>query len=439
MIAAAAAFLWGARRTPTSDLEAFWEPLFRDGSAIQVSIGQPTRLYRFTGPRMEELNRLFGGGESDGVKGTKPPIAPDEVVWVAPEYLFLRDALAAFKVAAWIQSKLPAGFSPQITPRDLQARLTAFAHDSMMGRGVGSVWNVKATDYMAAEFQRLGLKPAGDNGGWFQVLPYQNLMPDTTSRIETASAALVMGRDFVSLTPTAAARPIEGVRAVYGGLLGDSAMALSADQASRAIVVLQAPAGLDARRLQGVLRAAATNPRFAEAALIAIAMPQSPLPASRPVSTLENTPNTRVVPQIAITTAAATALLGRPMAGANVGAAGSAVHGHIGFVWRRAANPSRNVVAIIPGSDPALRGEYVSITAHNDHIGFNHTPVDHDSLSAFNIVVRPLGADSRRATPIAGRNGAHPRDSRQPAPPASAASRFDLSTAPTTTAAERSR
>ena len=26
--------------------------------------------------------------------------------------------------------------------------------------------------------------------------------------------------------------------------------------------------------------------------------------------------------------------------------------------------------AIIPGSDPALRGEYVAITAHNDHIGF---------------------------------------------------------------------
>jgi putative aminopeptidase FrvX len=62
---------------------------------------------------------------------------------------------------------------------------------------------------------------------------------------------------------------------------------------------------------------------------------------------------------------------------------------------------ARNVVAIIPGSDPAVRGEYVSITAHNDHIGFSHTVVDHDSLRAFNTVVRPLGADSppRDATP----------------------------------------
>lgn len=62
---------------------------------------------------------------------------------------------------------------------------------------------------------------------------------------------------------------------------------------------------------------------------------------------------------------------------------------------------SRNVIGIIRGSDPALRGEFVSITAHNDHIGFNHRPVDHDSLRAFNAVIRPLGADSRPHAPSA--------------------------------------
>jgi len=65
------------------------------------------------------------------------------------------------------------------------------------------------------------------------------------------------------------------------------------------------------------------------------------------------------------------------------------------------AAPARNVIGIIRGSDPALRGEYVAITAHNDHLGFTHRAVDHDSLRAFNQVVRPLGADSpnRPATP----------------------------------------
>jgi hypothetical protein len=140
--AAATAFLWGARRTPTSDLEAFWEPLFRDGSAIQVSIGQPTRLYRFTGPRMEELNRLFGGGESDGVKGTKPPIAPDEVVWVAPEYLFLRDALAAFKVAAWIQSKGHASRLASVA----QTNYSQLRHAPLVAIGAfNNAWSIRVT------------------------------------------------------------------------------------------------------------------------------------------------------------------------------------------------------------------------------------------------------------------------------------------------------
>jgi Zn-dependent M28 family amino/carboxypeptidase len=49
---------------------------------------------------------------------------------------------------------------------------------------------------------------------------------------------------------------------------------------------------------------------------------------------------------------------------------------------------------VLRGSDPALRAQYVSLTAHNDHVGFDHSPVDHDSLRAFNQVVRPMGADS---------------------------------------------
>ncbi|HEX3868056.1 MAG TPA: M20/M25/M40 family metallo-hydrolase, partial [Gemmatimonadaceae bacterium] len=60
---------------------------------------------------------------------------------------------------------------------------------------------------------------------------------------------------------------------------------------------------------------------------------------------------------------------------------------------------ARNVVAYLRGSDPALRGEYVAITAHNDHVGYNHRPVDHDSVRAFNTVIRPMGADSRPHEP----------------------------------------
>jgi hypothetical protein len=58
------------------------------------------------------------------------------------------------------------------------------------------------------------------------------------------------------------------------------------------------------------------------------------------------------------------------------------------------ANPdyARNVVAILRGSDPVLKDEFVAIGAHNDHIGVRETAVDHDSLRAYNFELTRLGA-----------------------------------------------
>jgi hypothetical protein len=63
--------------------------------------------------------------------------------------------------------------------------------------------------------------------------------------------------------------------------------------------------------------------------------------------------------------------------------------------------PTRSVVAILPGTDPKLKNEYIVIGAHSDHIGMSATnpPVEHDSLKAYNIVARVEGADSRGAPP----------------------------------------
>src|SRR5439155_22368969 len=106
-------------------------------------------------------------------------------------------------------------------------------------------------------------------------------------------------------------------------------------------------------------------------------------------------------PIIWISHSAAATLLGAPPEGLAPGAAGRRVNGAVGFQHTPVKFPARNVVAILRGSDPALRGEYVSLTAHNDHVGFDHAPVDPDSVRAFDRVVRPMGADSplREATP----------------------------------------
>ena len=65
----------------------------------------------------------------------------------------------------------PMSTSPEISAADLKARLSILADDSMQGRRAGTEGNVKATDYIAAEAGRIGLTPAGENGGWFQTVP----------------------------------------------------------------------------------------------------------------------------------------------------------------------------------------------------------------------------------------------------------------------------
>jgi hypothetical protein len=82
--------------------------------------------------------------------------------------------------------------------------------------------------------------------------------------------------------------------------------------------------------------------------------------------------------------AAAKLFRGRAVESLQAGDRGRTVTASLDFV-ETPTDWARNVVAIIPGSDPALRHEYVAIGAHNDHIGLT-TPVDKDSLKAFNDV-----------------------------------------------------
>src|SRR5690606_24192998 len=48
------------------------------------------------------------------------------------------------------------------------ADVTYLSDDKLEGRNFGSPGETKAGDYIAARFKKLGLKPAGENGTWFQ-------------------------------------------------------------------------------------------------------------------------------------------------------------------------------------------------------------------------------------------------------------------------------
>src|SRR5689334_12716754 len=98
----------------------------------------------------------------------------------------------------------PRPTKTDITADDMRTRLYQFADDSMLGRRIGEPGNVKGTDYIAREFARLGLKPGGDNGTWYQELPWGPLGFDrNASRFIVSGDSLLGGTDWIPSLPVA--------------------------------------------------------------------------------------------------------------------------------------------------------------------------------------------------------------------------------------------
>jgi hypothetical protein len=284
-----------------------------------------------------------------------------------------------------------AATSPEISEADLRQRLFLIADDSMMGRESGSLGASRTADYVAAEFRRLGLEPAGENSGYFQVLPLWTAAVDPRSSIEVGGRTLEAGRDFVPSAFNAPAVTLEGVETFYGGPLTDSTRWASGDQAAGKLVILDLPPG---ERVRGAALGRWSRARAVALAILEGVGPENVarLRVGRPVP--DTLRNSALTPTLWTTRPAATLLLGADPATLSPGTSGPRVRGWFDISRKPVAYPAHNVIAVLRGSDPALRGQYVSLSAHNDHVGFDHFPVDHDSLRAFNRVIRPMGADS---------------------------------------------
>jgi hypothetical protein len=304
---------------------------------------------------------------------------------------------------------------PAITPCDLMTRLYIYAADSMRGREAGSPDAIRATAYIEREVRRLGLVPAGDKGTYFQYMPVTARTVAATSTLTVGTRTFHVDRDFIVNGASADAKVSGDV--VFGGVAGDTANALSAEQAKGRIVVLL-PAANGGRGGFFGGRGRGNNPLADAAAVLTIAQ-TLPRPRFQPVlnDTVQSEGQRAYLAanpapagrggrggfgpggaiNATITPAVAAALLGKPADRAMKGDKGSVatLDVHVSNL----PAPTRNVVAILPGTDPVLKNEYVVIGAHADHVGFNSNPVEHDSLKAYNMVARVEGADSRGAPP----------------------------------------
>jgi Peptidase family M28 len=289
--------------------------------------------------------------------------------------------------------------SPPLSAADLRSRLFRIADDSMMGRETGSKGAFQTAEYVAAEFKRLGLQPAGEGGGWFQTVPFWIQTPAATSLAIVGGSTLKLGVDYA--LPARAIIPVTGpIAVIYGGAANNSSTWIDAERAAGKLVVLDmrpdAAGKTDLPVLNGIYGAS----QFARAAGIAVVRLDL-LPPGAAANLTRYTPRPDTGTTVArpaavlITTRAADLLLGAPAASLQPGAAGKTVQGDLSLKWQPVQYPARNVVGVLPGRDPALRGQYVSLSGHNDHVGVCVSAVDHDSVRAFLHVYRPMGADTR--------------------------------------------
>ncbi|MFZ1731143.1 MAG: M28 family peptidase [Bacteroidota bacterium] len=63
---------------------------------------------------------------------------------------------------------VPSSSDDDVTAAELKAHVSWLASDALEGRGTGTPSIDLAAEYIAREFKRYGLKPAGDNGTYFQ-------------------------------------------------------------------------------------------------------------------------------------------------------------------------------------------------------------------------------------------------------------------------------
>jgi hypothetical protein len=329
------------------------------------------------------------------------------------EFRLVRRAAPALSVmvaacaTATQTGQTPSGpTSAAITAADLRHRLFIYADDSMMGRKAGTEGNMKATTYIANELRRMGVQPGGENGTYFQNVPLLHLQASKTKPIIVDGRNFLPAKDYIGRTP----KMFNGVQAIYGGVFGEASM-IPPEAAAGKVVVLAVPKDASGKPKWSGTRQPSSS-RYRNAHSVAIVGMDGMAPGDwiplmeeggdvldDPANPPDLTLMSMQLGFLYVSNAMAEAMMGGPLSSMQPGQAGRIIGGGMGYDTTRVI--ARNVIGIIPGTDPKLRGQYVAIGAHNDHVGMTAAKADHDSLKAFNIVALPQGADSipREMTP----------------------------------------
>ena len=292
------------------------------------------------------------------------------------------------------------------------AHVTFLANDSMKGRDTGSPEHRKAAEYVADHFKRAGLEPGGTNG-YFQPVRFRSrrIVEEQSSltliRSNGQADPVVLGDEATFSMRIEPAASVEApmVFAGYGlqvpEVKHDDLAGL--DLNGKIVVLLTGgPA-----HIPGPLLAHYSNTRWEylkKAGAIGVISIQNPKGQDIP---WDRAKLSRFMPSMAIADQSLDETSGQQVAVTfNAERAGRLFVGsgnsfadilrmsELGKPLPRFALPSRarikvtiaatslesdNVIGILRGTDPALRSEYVVISAHLDHVGVGE-PINGDSI-----------------------------------------------------------
>lgn len=289
---------------------------------------------------------------------------------------------------------------PNISPDAIEAHIRFLSTDLMGGRDAGSQQYMLAAHYVATQMRLIGLEPAGDDDGYFAMVPFQRMSsnPDST-RFVVGDTEYTHGNDiFVSPNPIIDDADVtaELVFVGYGLSLPhhDYDDYEGVDVNGRIVVVLGgAPEGVmptDERSHQlrgstkrdyaaqhgaiGMITISGANSAqfsgFASRGVGHANVAIGPEGAERNYEQLQV--NATVSSDVAAALFAdapmsledaTAALADGPQSFALNQSATIAVH------TDRELYEEPNVVGMLEGTDPDVSGEYVVLTAHLDHIG----------------------------------------------------------------------
>jgi hypothetical protein len=271
----------------------------------------------------------------------------------------------------------------------------ALSNDSMEGRDTGSASYERAAEMVAERFKAAGLQPAGENGTYFQSVPMHqvDVLPEGTSftAVRSGSTVELAFLQEITIAPAQDLPVAFGAPLTFRGYCGKDAMA---EIRAKVVVCFRTqrqgmPSG--AERVANARAGDAAGLINVDDPYFTIEPPRWPAAYARTV-TLTGVRERPVAPLpiMRISAEAFTKLLqGSGQDAAAVLKAGGSkqplasfeIPGMLRVKLHIAQKEIRspNVLAVLQGSDPKLKDEFVVASAHLDGYGFG-TPVKGDNL-----------------------------------------------------------